>query len=108
MKFPLFIITAYIFSSCTATKLAVPEKFSDQAMKMHVKGINGWQVNQQLSYGNYTTSSIRRGWDFAASVLYTKFSIRPEEAILKVFDINTYHNKNYQKTSSNTRWAMAT
>jgi hypothetical protein len=64
---------------------------------MPVKGLNGWQINQKLSFGDYTTSAIKRGWDFTASIHYTKFSLRPEEFILKVFDINTEKNINIQK-----------
>lgn len=86
-----------LFVSCTAAKISVPDKFSSQATRMPVKGINGWQVNQKLSFGDYKTSAIKRGWDFTASVQYTKFNIRPEEAVLKVFDINTDNEKNYQK-----------
>lgn len=86
-----------IFSSCTAAKLSVPDKFSSQSTKMSVKGINGWQVNQHLTFGPYTTSKIKRGWDFTASVQYTKFRIRPEEALLRVFDINTDNGTNYQQ-----------
>ena len=82
--------------SCTTAKLSVPEKFSSQATRMPVKGINGWQVGQRLSFGNYTTSSIKRGWDFSSSLQYTKFRIRPEEAVLKVFDITTENNSNKQ------------
>ncbi|MGZ8510578.1 MAG: hypothetical protein ACXWV6_12520 [Chitinophagaceae bacterium] len=91
----LFLLIA--FSSCTAAKLSVPSQFSSQATKYSVKGINGWQVNQRLSFGNYNTSKIKRGWDFTASVQYTKFRIRPEEAVLKVFDINTDNNSNTQR-----------
>jgi hypothetical protein len=56
---------------------------------MPVKGLNGWMINQKLSFGNYQTSSIKRGWDFASSLQYTKFKVRPEEALLKVFNIDT-------------------
>jgi len=90
----LFIV---FFASCTASKLSVPEKFSSQSTKMPVKGINGWQVNQQLSFGNYNTSRIKRGWDFSSSVQYTKFRIRPEEMILRVFDIQTDKASHLQK-----------
>lgn len=86
-----------LFASCTAAKISVPDKFSSQATRMPVKGINGGQVNQKLSFGSYRTSAIKRGWDFSASVQYTKFNISPAEAILKVFDINTDNEKNYQK-----------
>jgi hypothetical protein len=94
-KFLFAIVIA--LSSCTAAKLSVPEKFSSQATKMPVKGLNGWQINQKLSFGNYATSNIKRGWDFSSSVSYSKFFLRPEEALLKVFDINTDKNTNTQK-----------
>jgi hypothetical protein len=64
---------------------------------MPVKGLNGWMINQQLSFGPYQTSRIRRGWDFTASVQYSKFRLSPEEYILKVFDINTDKGTNYQR-----------
>jgi hypothetical protein len=84
--------------SCTTAKLSVPEKFSTQATRMPVKGINGWQVGQRLSFGTYATSTIKRGWDFSSSLQYTKFRIRPEEAVLKVFDISTDNNINKQRS----------
>lgn len=90
-------IVLLAFISCTAAKLPVPSQFSSQATKMPVKGINGWQVNQKLQFGNYTTSKIKRGWDFSSSLQYTKFRIRPEEALLKVLDINTDNNTNTQR-----------
>jgi hypothetical protein len=86
-----------LLASCTAAKLSVPTQFSSQATKMGVKGINGWQVNQRLSFGNYNTSKIKRGWDFNSSFQYTKFRISPEEAILKVFAMDTYKNTNTQR-----------
>ena len=91
---PLIIL----LSSCTAVKLSVPSAFSEQATKMHVKGVNGWKINQQLSFGNYKTSSIKRGWDFTSSVQYTKFNINPEEMLLRVFDIDTDKRRENQRS----------
>ena len=92
-----FIAALVIFTSCTTAKLAVPTQFSSQATKYPVKGLNGWMIKQQLSFGPYQTSAIKRGWDFTASVQYTKFRMSPEEALLKVFDINTDKGTNYQR-----------
>lgn len=92
-----FIAALVIFTSCTTAKLAVPTQFSSQATKYPVKGLNGWMIKQRLSFGPYQTSAIKRGWDFTASVQYTKFRISPEEALLKVFDINTDKGTNYQR-----------
>lgn len=84
-------------TSCTAVKLSVPEKFSTQSTKMRVSGLNGWMVNQKLGFGPYQTSRIRRGWDFNSSVSFSRFSLRPEETLIRVFDINTDKNTNTQK-----------
>jgi hypothetical protein len=88
MNFKIFI-AAIIITSCTAAKVQVPDQFSTQSTQMPVKGLNGWMINQQLSFGPYQTSKIKRGWDFTSSVQWTKFSISPEEMLLRVFDIHT-------------------
>jgi hypothetical protein len=97
MKLLTLFTLLITLASCTSVKLSVPSQFSSQATKMPVKGIQGWQINQQLTFGPYKTSKIKRGWDFTSSVQYTKFRIRPEEALLKVFDINTDNNINTQR-----------
>lgn len=83
------IFALFLLTSCTAAKVSVPDAFSSQATKMPVKGLNGWMINQQLSFGPYQTSKIKRGWDFTSSLQYTQFSISPEEMLLQVFDIHT-------------------
>ena len=98
MQTRLIILLLIVLSSCTAAKLAVPQKFSSQATKMHVKGLNGWMINQKLSFGPYQTSSIKRGWDFSASIQYTKFNVRPEEMLLKVLDIDTDKRSSMQRS----------
>jgi hypothetical protein len=75
--------------ACATAKVPVSNEFSSTASRFPVKGLNGWQENQQLQFGSFSTSRIRRGWDFSSSLQYTKFRIRPEEAILRVFDIST-------------------
>ena len=97
MNTKILSIALIALSSCTAAKLSVPTQFSSQATRMPVKGINGWQVNQKLSFGNYNTSKIKRGWDFNSSFQYTKMRISPEEAILKVFTLDTYKGTNTQR-----------
>ncbi|MBD0284050.1 MAG: hypothetical protein ICV79_01345 [Flavisolibacter sp.] len=86
-----------VFSSCTTAKLSIPQEFSSQATRMPVKGLNGWMINQQLSFGNYQTSKIKRGWDFSSSIQYTKFRTSPEEQILRVFNIDTNKKSLLQK-----------
>lgn len=95
-KTRIILLAIIALSSCTTAKLSMPETFSSQATKMQVKGLNGWMINQKLSFGSYQTSSIKRGWDFTSSVQYTRFKIRPEEMLLRVFDINT-DNRNLKQ-----------
>ena len=97
MKIKIASLALIALASCTAAKISVPTQFSSQATKMPVKGINGWQINQKLSFGNYNTSKIKRGWDFNSSFQYTKMRISPEEAILKVFTMDTYKGTNTQR-----------
>ena len=97
MRTYISLLAIVFLASCTAVKLSVPDKFEKQSTRMQVKGINGWQVGQKLSFGNYQTSNIKRGWDFSSSISWTKFSIRPEETLAKVFfDIN--NQKEYQRS----------
>lgn len=89
MRFIVISIITLLTYSCTAVKLSVPEQFSQQATRMQVKGLNGWMINQQLSFGNYQTSTVKRGWDMGNSFQHTKLLMKPEEMLLKVFEIDT-------------------
>lgn len=65
MKLPYYVNLAAalaLLSGCTTAKLGVPELFNTQATEMHVKGLNGFTVNQTLSFGPYSTSKIENGW----------------------------------------------
>jgi hypothetical protein len=55
---------------------------------MHVKGLQGWQINQQISFGPFQTSKIKRGWDFTSGLQYSKFNLKPEEMVLKVLNMD--------------------
>lgn len=96
--FIIFIIPAVLLLySCTPAKVAVPSAFSAAATKMPVKGLNGWMINQQLSFGNYRTSTVKRGWDFTSTMQYSRFSLKPEEMLLKVFNIDTDKRRENQR-----------
>jgi hypothetical protein len=96
MNLKLFI-AALVLSSCTAARLSVPPGFSSHATRMPVSGLNGWMINQKLSFAPYQTSKVKRGWDFSSSLQYTKFRMNPEELLAKVFlDVDTDKQKRYQ------------
>jgi hypothetical protein len=96
-RYILSLIIIASITSCTAVKLSVPQQFTNEATKMHVKGLQGWKINQKISFGSYQTSSIKRGWDLTSSFQHTKFNISPEEMILRVFNIETDKNRMNQK-----------
>jgi hypothetical protein len=53
----LIIGLAGLMSSCTSIKLAIPDKFKEQATMQHVKGARG----NKMSFANFSTSKIKRG-----------------------------------------------
>lgn len=90
-------------TSCTTIKLSVPERFSAQATSMHVKGLNGWMLHQKLSFGQFQTSPVKRGWNITSAQTDRPAGISIEDQLLKVFNIErssiTVNQKNkYQFT----------
>jgi hypothetical protein len=74
--------------SCTTIKLAVPQQFSSQATSLHVSGLNGWTLHQKLSFGNYQTSPVKRGWNTTSGREDKPAAISTEDRLLKVFNID--------------------
>lgn len=85
----IVLIAIPFLVSCTAAKVAVPEKLRNASTGMKVSGLNGWMLNQQLKFGPYTTSSVKRGWDFSSSWQASRISFRLQDQVLKVFNIAT-------------------
>ena len=83
------IIAAFFLASCTAAKVSVPDQFGSVATSMKVSGLNGWMLNQQLRFGEYSTTPVKRGWDFSSSMQHSRISFRLEDQVLKVFNIGT-------------------
>ncbi|GGH78537.1 hypothetical protein HNQ91_003839 [Filimonas zeae] len=105
MKRIIYISTLFVIvlTSCTTVKLAVPEQFSSQSTSMHVKGLNGWMVNQKLSFGNYYTSAVKRGWNVSSTGTDRPSGVTTEDRLLKMFNVEksnvTLNQKNkYQFT----------
>ncbi|WP_290791166.1 hypothetical protein [Flavihumibacter sp. UBA7668] len=96
MKY-LILFSWVLLLSCSAAKVAVPGEFEKAATPMKVKGVNGWMINQQLTFGEYQTSSVKRGWDFTSVWQASRISFKPEDQILKVFDINTDNRNTTEK-----------
>ncbi|ULQ56715.1 hypothetical protein KJS94_00715 [Flavihumibacter rivuli] len=75
--------------ACTTVKVAVPQQFSSQATAMKVKGLQGMMINQKISFGEYASSNVKRGWDFSSSMQASRISFRWQDQLVKIFNIQT-------------------
>jgi len=60
--FALTTITLFLLGSCKSPNLIFSGNLQDNTTVMNAKGRQGWQFNQVISFGDYTTSKIKRGW----------------------------------------------
>lgn len=58
----LFVGVLLLGISCTTARMQVDDDLSANAVMMPVKGRQGWQINQQLTFGPFTSSRVQRGW----------------------------------------------
>lgn len=73
----------FLLMSCgTTTRLDIPTRFAEQADRLEVKGA----YSRHISFGKYSTTKIRRGWNIAS----TRYSRRffPENLILNQVGIH--------------------
>lgn len=75
--------------ACTVAKVGVPAQFASQAEQLKVKGLNGFTFNQSLDFGLYTASEIKRGWDLSSRWQASNISLRPQDMMVRLFNINT-------------------
>ncbi len=86
------LFTSFIsicLTSCTIVKLqiAVPEKFKDQADSLPIKVAGLGQTKKPVSFGTFTTSRIKRGWNFKTSRYNSNSFVTTEDRILRTFNI---------------------
>jgi hypothetical protein len=89
MTFLTITLISFTLLACSSAKVGVPTRFADQADYMKVKGVNGFTVNQSLSFGNYITGEMKRGWDFSGKWQASNISFKPQDQLVKFFNINT-------------------
>lgn len=66
-----FIVTAAMLlclSGCKDYNIRIDENMRDDAQMMPVKGRQGVLINQKLSFGEFGTDRIKRGWTFKYNV----------------------------------------
>lgn len=57
----LFFPALLALASCSTPQMAVDNELQTAA-PMPVKGRQGWMLNQTLSFGEFTTGKVKRGW----------------------------------------------
>jgi hypothetical protein len=83
--FSLFVF----FYSCRTAEVAVNNDLKSNSEVYAVKGRQGFQVGQVLSFGDFTTSKVKRGWTFSYSVPFiVKFQGAKEKLSFQQFDQN--------------------
>lgn len=87
----LTAIIAGMLCSCNMPRMqmTVPSKFMEQAARMNVNGItqNG-RVKRQLSFGEFQTSKVRRGWLLTSSREDRNTRVTTEERVLRAFNMD--------------------
>lgn len=86
----LFTFAVSIFlTSCTIVKLqiAVPEKFKEQAEMLPIKVAGLGNTRKPVSFGKFTTSRIKRGWNFKTGLYDRNTNVTTEERLLRAFNI---------------------
>jgi hypothetical protein len=99
MKKTFYILLAslVLLASCSTPKLAIPEQFSSVSEKMHIKGLNGWMINQKLTFGAYKTSKVKRGWNTKTTRQDKNSDVTSEDRIMKLFNVNNMNTTSNQK-----------
>ena len=85
-------ITVMTAGSCKTTiALAIPSRFSEQAVKMEVKGSR----SRHVSFGDYKTSKIKRGWFTTSSYSNTDRSL--EASFMRAFGVDRRNDVKKEK-----------
>lgn len=95
--FYFLLASLVMLASCSTPKLAIPEQFSSVSEKMHIKGLNGWMINQKLTFGTYKTSKVKRGWNTKTTRQDKNSDVTSEERIMKLFNVTNTNTTSNQK-----------
>lgn len=70
MKNVIWLLLSIYMSlaACTTPQMLLQEPLASEATPMPVKGRQGWLINQRLSFGNYQTDRVQRGWTFSYGI----------------------------------------
>ncbi len=69
----ILLVLGLITSSCTIPRMSLSDDLASNADEYAVKGKQGWLIKQKLSFGDYVTDKVKRGW---TSSYQTEFVLR--------------------------------
>lgn len=58
-----YTVFLILMMSCKTPNLIVSKELQENVSVYEVTGRQGWQFNQVITYGDYTTSKVKRGWE---------------------------------------------
>jgi hypothetical protein len=87
--FALFLLLFLLSNACTLPKMLVPDDLASNAQLLPVKGKQGWMIKQKLSFGDYVTDKVKRGW---TSSYHAGFVLKFQGAKQKLFFASTAPN----------------
>jgi hypothetical protein len=70
-RFITALILASGLSTCVSAQKLVLSPDLDSAVEMKARGRQGWQLNQVIRFGDYSTSRARRGWTKGYDIGFT-------------------------------------
>lgn len=72
--FLLYTCISVSIFSCRTAELAVNENLRNDTDAYSVKGLQGWQIGQVISFGDFKTNKVKRGWTSGYSIpFFVKF-----------------------------------
>lgn len=94
-KFSLFAAKAAILGvlasvvACRTAEFAVDKDLKNDTEVFSVKGRQGFQIGQVISFGDFKTSKVKRGWTFGYSIPFiVKFNGAKEKLSFQQFGAN--------------------
>lgn len=57
-----FAFITILLSACSTPEMLLTNDLKSDVNTYNVKGMNGFQLNQHIKYGEFNTSKIKRGW----------------------------------------------
>jgi hypothetical protein len=83
-----FFLSSLLFS-CRTAEVAVHNDLKNDTEIYSVKGRQGSQIGQVISFGDFKTSKVKRGWTFGYSVPFiVKFNGVREKTSFQQFGVN--------------------